>query len=310
MINPIKRPDNTLGKGFDVVYCAPSLDDYVRLREETGTVIHDLDAAARGLGNTDFAVSVRYEGETIGFTRVISDGGVWYYMVDETLSPAHNNPEIRQFMVRWVLYQFHEVAPPGAYMFVLSHDPDFHIDCGLKPLDAPEEAIYTTQPMVALGEAPMTERFEKPSDDLGPGYSVIYEMVDKETFIRFRNIGKLGAKDPDAVAASIANTHFAVQVHYHGECVAFCRSLGDRGLWHHMADGIVLPEHQASGIGKYFVSRLIYHFYETAAPGAHMLAFTWAPDFGVKSGFKRVPENEVGLYAWQPIGKPEEDVNE
>ncbi|MEM8839377.1 MAG: hypothetical protein AAGE89_14880, partial [Pseudomonadota bacterium] len=115
-----------------------------------------------------------------------------------------------------------------------------------------------------------------------------------------RKLGNLGEKDPVAMRESLARSAFAIQVFHEGRCIGFCRTLSDGALWYMMADGVILPEHQAGGIGKFLVSSLIYNFYENAAPGGRLLAITHAPDFGVKSGFNRFPSGVTGGFAWIP----------
>ena len=280
---------------FKIIDRAPEFDAYQALKTKMVGSTYDISAAKQGLQNTNFAVHVMDAGKLVGFARVISDRGLWYYLTDETIDTDHPEHEhIQATMIEHLVKRFYETSPPGGYMMAINDKPALYQSAGMKLLDPPERGFWVRQ-----SDEP--NPFPKPSDDLGPDYEVVYEMVDAETFLRFREIGNLGKKDLDATRISMERTPFAVQVLYKGECIAFCRTMNDGGLCYHMADGVVLPDHQASGIGKFFVSRQIYEFYKKSPPGAHMLAFTWAGEFALKSGFEELPDNYVGLWAWQPF---------
>ncbi|MEP1443965.1 MAG: hypothetical protein ABJK39_13230 [Hyphomicrobiales bacterium] len=286
---------NQYNPSFEIIDAIPDYAAYQTLKTKVIGETYDVSAAKRGLENTDFAVHAMDGGKLVGFARVISDRGLWYYLTEETIDTEHPEPDqIRTAMIKQLVDHFYKVSPPGGYMMAMSDKPDLYQTGGMKLLDPPERGFWVQQ-------TDEPNPFPKPSDDLGPGYDVIYEMVDAETFLKFREIGKLGKKDLAATHVSVERTPFAVQVLYEGECVAFCRTMHDGGLCYHMADGVVLPDHQASGIGKFFVSRQIYEFFKMAPTGAHYLAFTWAGEFALKSGFEELPENYVGLWAWQPF---------
>ena len=280
---------------FEIIDSTPKFEAYQTLKTKVIGDTYNLSAAKQGLINTDFTVHALDGGELVGFARVMSDRGLWYYLTDETIDTDHpHHNQIQAAMIENLVQRFYQNAPSGGYMMAITDHPDLYQSAGMKLLDPPERGFWVRQT-----EEP--NPFPKPNDDLGPDYDVIYDMVDAETFLKFREIGNLGKKDLDATRISMERTSFAVQVLYKGECIAFCRTMNDGGLCYHMADGVVLPDHQGSGIGKFFVSRQIYEFYKTSAPGAHMLTFTWAGEFALKSGFEELPDNYVGLWAWQPF---------
>ena len=67
----------------------PDIDDYRRLRVASGLSPRSAEAAARGLPNTLFGVSVLHQERVIGMGRVIGDGGCFYSVVDIAVEPAH-----------------------------------------------------------------------------------------------------------------------------------------------------------------------------------------------------------------------------
>lgn len=67
----------------------PGIDDYRRLRIATGLSKRSAEAAARGLPNTIFGVSVLHGGSVIGMGRIIGDGGCFFMVVDIAVEPGH-----------------------------------------------------------------------------------------------------------------------------------------------------------------------------------------------------------------------------
>ena len=75
--------------GYELLDRFPGIDDYRRLRVATGLSQRSAEAAARGLPNTIFGVSVLHGGSVIGMGRIIGDGGCFFMVVDIAVEPAH-----------------------------------------------------------------------------------------------------------------------------------------------------------------------------------------------------------------------------
>lgn len=75
--------------GYELLDRFPGIDDYRRLRVATGLSQRSAEAAARGLLNTIFGVSVLHGGSVIGMGRIIGDGGCFFMVVDIAVEPAH-----------------------------------------------------------------------------------------------------------------------------------------------------------------------------------------------------------------------------
>jgi len=67
----------------------PGIDDYRRLRVATGLSPRSAEAAARGLPNTLFGVSILHADRVVGMGRIIGDGGCFFTVVDIAVEPAH-----------------------------------------------------------------------------------------------------------------------------------------------------------------------------------------------------------------------------
>ena len=65
----------------------PDVADYCRLRIATGLSPRTREAAARGLPNTLYGVSLVRDGAVVGMGRIIGDGGCFYTVVDIAVLP-------------------------------------------------------------------------------------------------------------------------------------------------------------------------------------------------------------------------------
>jgi GNAT superfamily N-acetyltransferase len=65
----------------------PDVADYCRLRIAAGLSPRTREAAARGLPNTLYGVSLVRDGAVVGMGRIIGDGGCFYTVVDIAVLP-------------------------------------------------------------------------------------------------------------------------------------------------------------------------------------------------------------------------------
>lgn len=105
---------------YTVTTDTPSIDDYCRLRRESGLSPKSTEAAARGLPNTIHAVQVHHQGEVIGMGRVIGDGGVFYQVTDIAVRPAHQGRGLGKAIMASLMAQLRASALPGAYVSLIA----------------------------------------------------------------------------------------------------------------------------------------------------------------------------------------------
>jgi ribosomal protein S18 acetylase RimI-like enzyme len=99
---------------------APSVDDYCRLRTETGLGLKTEAAAKRGLAGTLFGVSIHFDGEVVGMGRVVGDGGLFYQIVDIGVLPAHRGKGLGKRILKSLIDYLVENAPESAYVSLLA----------------------------------------------------------------------------------------------------------------------------------------------------------------------------------------------
>lgn len=67
----------------------PGVDDYRRLRSVSGLSPRSAEAAASGLANTLYGVSLKLGEDTIGMGRIVGDGGCFFVVVDIAVQPEY-----------------------------------------------------------------------------------------------------------------------------------------------------------------------------------------------------------------------------
>ena len=132
------------------------------------------------------------------------------------------------------------------------------------------------------------------------GYEIVRETPSVEDYLRIRKAAGLGPKSIEGAEKGLPNTVFAIQVLHESEVVAFCRLIGDGGLFYAVVDGAVLPGHQGAGLGLLVVGECVEHFKNNAPPGAYCMGIAVSPKFVNRVGLETVTPPEAGVAMWLP----------
>jgi GNAT superfamily N-acetyltransferase len=92
----------------------PGIDEYRHLRVAAGLSPRSAQAAALGLPNTLFAVTIRHQGKLIGMGRVVGDGGLSFQVVDIAVEPAFQGQSLGKAIVGRLVDYLHQTARPSA----------------------------------------------------------------------------------------------------------------------------------------------------------------------------------------------------
>lgn len=111
-----------LPPGYSLASETPSGADYCRLRVAAGLSAKSAEAAAIGLPNTLFAVTVRWRGAVVGMGRVVGDGGLFFQVVDIALEPRHQGLGLGlgKAIVAALTEHLSRTAPTGAYVSLIA----------------------------------------------------------------------------------------------------------------------------------------------------------------------------------------------
>jgi GNAT superfamily N-acetyltransferase len=105
----------------------PSADDYRRLRVATGLSAKSPEAAARGLGNTLYGVSLLDDGRVIGMGRIVGDGGCFFLVVDIAVEPAYQRRGLGKRIMAALDAWLRANAPASAHVALFADGEAKHL---------------------------------------------------------------------------------------------------------------------------------------------------------------------------------------
>ncbi|HUQ58432.1 GNAT family N-acetyltransferase [Lentzea sp.] len=102
----------------------PAVDDYLRLRKESGLSERTRDQAEKGVNGAWAACHVVHveSGETAGMGRVLGDGGWYFHIIDMAVLPHHQRKGIGDAVLTALLDHI-DAQAPGAYVNLLADPP-------------------------------------------------------------------------------------------------------------------------------------------------------------------------------------------
>ena len=106
---------------YELQEAIPAVEDYLRLRRISGLTARSAEAARAGLPGSFFAVCVAYGGVTVAMGRIISDGALFFHLVDIAVDPAHQGKGLGKAMVATLLAHVRKVAPAKAYVSLMAN---------------------------------------------------------------------------------------------------------------------------------------------------------------------------------------------
>lgn len=125
------------GSDYQVHIGTPSIEDYRRLREIAGLSPKSQEAAEKGLPNTIYAATIRYQaGVIVAMGRVIGDNGCFYQIVDIAVDPSHQGKGLGKIIVSSLIDYVKAEAPDGAYVSLIADGPAKYLYAkfGFKPV--------------------------------------------------------------------------------------------------------------------------------------------------------------------------------
>lgn len=124
---------------YQLIERTPTLDEYRELRARNGLSPKTVEAAARGLPNTIYAVVIEDSGRTIGMGRVIGDGGTAFQVTDIAVLGEYRGQGLGKRIVKALVDWLEANAPKSAYVSLIADGPakDLYAQYGFKET-APE----------------------------------------------------------------------------------------------------------------------------------------------------------------------------
>jgi ribosomal protein S18 acetylase RimI-like enzyme len=114
---------------------APAADEYRQLRVLCGLSPKSAEAAARGLPNSLFAVTIRDGDRLIAMGRVVGDGGCNFEVVDIAVHPGYQRRGLGSRVMAAIMAWLEAHAPETAYVSLIAddHAPALYEKFGFRP---------------------------------------------------------------------------------------------------------------------------------------------------------------------------------
>lgn len=109
---------------YRLVVAPPEVDDYLRLRRESGLSERTRAQAEIGVKGAWVSTHVVHveSGDTVGMGRVIGDGGTYFVIIDMAVLPDHQRKGIGDAIMTALLEKIREAAP-AAQVSLLADPP-------------------------------------------------------------------------------------------------------------------------------------------------------------------------------------------
>lgn len=108
---------------YRLVPTPPPIDDYLRLRRDSGLSVKTAEQAAPALANSwAFCHMVASDGTVAAMGRLLGDGGWYFHVADMATDPAHQRQGLGRQVLDWLLAEVDSRAPEGALVNLIA-DP-------------------------------------------------------------------------------------------------------------------------------------------------------------------------------------------
>jgi GNAT superfamily N-acetyltransferase len=119
-------PDTVPGMhdGYTLIAEPPPLDDYLRLRRDSGLTPKNADQGRGALtGSWSFCHVRDADGTVVAMGRTIGDGGWYFHVADMATDPEHQRRGLGRAVLDWLIADIRGRAPEGAYVSLIADPP-------------------------------------------------------------------------------------------------------------------------------------------------------------------------------------------
>jgi GNAT superfamily N-acetyltransferase len=113
----------------------PLVEEYVRLRRESGLTPRTPEEAKPALQNSWAWVHARVDDQAVAMGRVIGDGGWYFHIADMATLPAYQRRGLGRTVLQALLDRIHEAAPgtPWVTLFADAPGVPLYLSMGFVP---------------------------------------------------------------------------------------------------------------------------------------------------------------------------------
>jgi ribosomal protein S18 acetylase RimI-like enzyme len=104
----------TFSDKFTLKLEAPSVDDFLCLRNKVGWGELELSLAEQSLSNSLFHVTIYHDNYVVGMGRVVGDGAMYFYVQDVIVDPSYQNQGLGTMLMDTIEGYLHYTADKGS----------------------------------------------------------------------------------------------------------------------------------------------------------------------------------------------------
>ncbi|MBF9233299.1 GNAT family N-acetyltransferase [Microvirga alba] len=105
---------------FTLVERAPTVDEFLFLREQTGLGRRSRMAAEKGVGGGLYAVIIEHEGRAIGMGRIVGDGGTTFQVTDIGVLPDYRGKGLGLRIMSALMHWLEENVPETGFVSLIA----------------------------------------------------------------------------------------------------------------------------------------------------------------------------------------------
>lgn len=105
---------------YRFVEILPSALDYCRLRAAVGWSELPLEAVERGLNSSLYTVCLYHEEELVGCGRIVGDGGIYFYLQDVIVLPAHQGRGLGDRIMQRLMTYLEQYAQQNSFIGLMA----------------------------------------------------------------------------------------------------------------------------------------------------------------------------------------------
>lgn len=110
----------TISENFQIQLAAPSVDDFLLLREKVGWQNVSVSNTKTSLKNSLFHITIYTQGQLVGMGRVVGDGVMYFYIQDIAVHPDYQGLRIGAVIMEQIEIYLSNTAVANATVGLLS----------------------------------------------------------------------------------------------------------------------------------------------------------------------------------------------
>ena len=110
---------------FELISVAPTIDEYLGLRKESGLSQKTLEQGAAALSGSWFFCHVREKvsGRAVAMGRIIGDGGWYFHIADMATLPEFQGKGLGRRVIDTLVAHIRQKAPENPYITLIADPP-------------------------------------------------------------------------------------------------------------------------------------------------------------------------------------------